>query len=117
MQEIGKTNVEIISDDQHWRITASTLTLNLDHRELAVLRRFTRFDTAKFRADGVENVVCTAEHAWCGCADLDKVLADRFPEELVKHLVSSAFFGHSSQTDMQTSSVSSVDKIKKQRTG
>ena len=72
------TNVEIISDDQHWCITASTLTLDLDHRELAVLRRVSRLDAAKVLTNGVQKLRGATKHAWGGRADLYKVLTDGF---------------------------------------
>lgn len=89
-KQARKTYVEIIADDQHWCITASTLALDLDHREFTVFRRFARCDAAELGTDGVEDIVCAAEHAWCGCADLDKVLADGFPR-VDKHHVSPTF--------------------------
>ena len=74
-----ETHVEVVPDDEHGRVAARALALDLDDGELAVLGRLAGLDAAELGADGVEDVVCAAEHAWGGCADLNKVLTNRLP--------------------------------------
>lgn len=75
----GDTYVEIVTNNQHWRIAARALALDFDDGELAVLRRLARLDAAEVLADGVEDVVRAAQHARRRRAHLHKVLADRLP--------------------------------------
>ena len=72
------THIEIVSNDEHRRITTRALALDLDDGELAVLGRLAGLDAAELGADGVEDVVRAAEHARRRRADLDKVFAYRF---------------------------------------
>ena len=73
-----KTYVEVVAHDNHGRITARTLALDLNDGELAILGRLSRLYAAQVAADGVEDVVRATEHAGSGSADLHKVLADWF---------------------------------------
>lgn len=74
-----KTHVEVISNDQHRCIAAGTLAFDFNHSELSVLCRLSGLDTTEVLADGVENIVRSAQHAGCCRADLDKVLAYWLP--------------------------------------
>ena len=71
-----RTHVEIVVDDHHRRIAASALTLDLNHSELAILRRFSGLNSAKVAARGFQDFGRAAEHAWRRSAHLHKVLAN-----------------------------------------
>lgn len=74
------TYVEVITNDQHWCVTASTLALDLNDGELAVCCRLTGLNSAEVLADGVQDIGRTLEHARRSSADLDKVLTNRLPK-------------------------------------
>lgn len=71
-----RTHIEIVVDDHHRRIAASALTLDLNHGELAILRRFSRLNSAKVAARRFQDFGRAAEHAWRCSAYLHKVLAN-----------------------------------------
>jgi hypothetical protein len=72
----AKTHIEIIVDDHHRRIAASALTLDLNHGELAILRRFSGLNPAKVAACRFQDFGGAAEHAWRRSAHLHKILAN-----------------------------------------
>jgi hypothetical protein len=72
----AKTHIEIVVDDHHRRIAASALTLDLNHGELAILRRFSGLNSAKMAACRFQDFGGAAEHAWRRGAHLHKVLAN-----------------------------------------
>ena len=76
---MGEAYVEVVPDDEHGRVAARALALDLDDGELAVLGRVPRLNPAELLADGVEDVVRAAEHARGGGTHLNKVLTDGFP--------------------------------------
>ena len=76
--ERKETHVEVVPDDEHGRVAARALALDLDDGELAVLGRLAGLDAAELGADGVEDVVRAAEHARRRGADLHEVFADGF---------------------------------------
>jgi hypothetical protein len=70
----AKTHIEIVVDDHHRRIAASALTLDLNHGELAILRRFSGLNSAKVAAHRFQDFGRAAEHARRRSAHLHKVL-------------------------------------------
>jgi len=74
-----QTHIEVISDNQHWGITASTLAFNLNYGEFAILCCLSWLDTTQVFTNSVENFRRTSKHTGCCRADLNKMLADRFP--------------------------------------
>jgi hypothetical protein len=76
----AETHIEIIVDDHHRRIAASALTLDLNHGELAILRRFSGLNSAKVAARRFQDFGGAAEHAWRRSAHLYKVLSNWITE-------------------------------------
>jgi hypothetical protein len=74
------TYVEVVANDHHGGVGASTLTLDLDKCELAVLGGLARLDTTKLLLTRRKDIVGTVEHARRCCADLHEVLANRFTD-------------------------------------
>jgi hypothetical protein len=71
--------IEIIADYQHWRIAASSLAFYFDNRKFAVFGGLTRFDPPEVFTYSVEDFRRATKHAGCSSADLNKMLANRFP--------------------------------------
>ena len=76
----ARAYIEIVVYNYHWRITTGTLALNLDHSELAILRRFARLNSAQVAAYRFEDFGRASEHTRCRCAHLHEILANRFAE-------------------------------------
>ena len=72
----AETHIEIVVDDHHRRIATSALTLNLNHGELAVLRRLSGLNSTKVATRRFQDFGGAAEHAWRRSAHLYKVLAN-----------------------------------------
>ena len=72
------TNVEIIVHNNHWRITASTLTLNFNNGEFTIVCCGPGFYSTQVTAYRVQNLRGAAQHAWGGGTDLHEILADWF---------------------------------------
>ena len=75
------THIEIVIDGHHWRVAASALTLDLNHSELAILRRFSRLDSAEVATRRFQYFGGAAEHTWRRSAHLHKVLANWVTKE------------------------------------
>lgn len=74
-----ETDVEIIANNHHGCVTTCTLTFDLNHCELSVFRRLTRLNPPKLLTNSVQDLRRTSKHTRCCGADLDKILANRFP--------------------------------------
>lgn len=72
----GGTHVEVVAHDEHRRVAARALALDLDHRELAVLGGLPRLNAPELLTYGVQDPVRAAQHARCSGAHLHKVFAD-----------------------------------------
>lgn len=74
------TNIEIITHNQHRRIAACALTLNLYDGELAIFGCLSGVDTTEMFTHSVQDLRRAPEHAW-GCRTyLNKMLANRLSE-------------------------------------
>jgi hypothetical protein len=81
----AKTHIEIVVDGHHGRIATSALTLDLNHGELAILRRFSGLNPAKVAAHRFQDFGGAAEHAWRRGAHLHKVLANWVTKNIFPH--------------------------------
>jgi len=70
------THVEVVANDDHRRVAARALALDLNNSEFAVLGSLAWVNTTEVGADCVEDLGGAFEHARRGRADLDKVLAN-----------------------------------------
>src|SRR5678815_2206011 len=68
--------VEVVVDLHHRRVRAAAETLDLDQREQAVLGGLLEAD-AELLLAGLGHLVCPAQPAWRGAADLQVILPDR----------------------------------------
>ena len=79
-RNVRSAYIEIISNNNHWCITASSLTFHLDDCELSIFSCLAGFNTSKVFANGVQDFRGTPKLARRGGADLDEMLANGFPE-------------------------------------
>lgn len=80
------THVEIIANNDHGSVTASTLAFDLNHGELSVLGGFAGMYSAQVTTDRIQDFRGPSQHARRSGADLYKVFADGFPGALSKFL-------------------------------
>ena len=73
------TYVEVIIDCQHRRVATCTQTFDFHHGKFPILGGISNMQSTKVLLYSLENLISAAEHARSRRANLDEVLADRFP--------------------------------------
>ena len=75
----GDTYIEVIIDCQHRHVATCTQTFDFHRGEFPILGGISNVQSSKVLLYSLENLIFPAKYARCRRANLNEVLADRFP--------------------------------------